>query len=395
MAEREQIWLDEDGNYYQKYGDGEVYRVVGAKTLEEARLDFFTEQIIHRNFGNVRLFLKFFSWLAISDNFAGNPEAYHTSLKAIVRTRQWPSLNHRWQLLHWHTPRTFVWRPPSNLCDPQWLAGDLLASITDTLSAKPYQPLSVPTPIRTQLGPEYVKQADFALETQLRIGDEEASIVQFGGRGTLRWTNASLESDTRVSVGLKANEDGSLVGEELNRFLSVLVWEHGVPVSKRSGPMIGVKRALPLILSPRSIFSLKVNASSPEWMGLALLGTTERLVLSMFREAVNSRSVFYAFLNYWKIIERVFSKEKPRYDWVDQAALGLTFERERVAEIAKKHARISKYLDSNCRNAVVHVFSKPFIDPDSGEDFLRLSLDLPVVRSLAKIAIRTIPAFAS
>ncbi len=81
--------------------------------------------------------------------------------------------------------------------------GDLLASITDTLSAKPYQPLSVPTPIGSELGPEYVKQADFALETQLRIGDEEASIVQFGGR-EFRWTNASLESDTRVSVGLKA-----------------------------------------------------------------------------------------------------------------------------------------------------------------------------------------------
>jgi hypothetical protein len=111
MAEREQIWLDEEGNYYQKYDDGEVYRVVSAKTLEEARLDFFTEQIV-RDFGNVRLFLKFFSWLAISDNFAGNPEAYHTSLKAMVQDRQWPSLNHRWQLLQWHTPRTFVWRPP-------------------------------------------------------------------------------------------------------------------------------------------------------------------------------------------------------------------------------------------------------------------------------------------
>jgi hypothetical protein len=268
--------------------------------------------------------------------------------------------------------------------------------MTDTLSARPYQPLSVPTPIGSELGPEYIRQADFALETSLRIGDEEATIVQFGGR-EFRWINASLESETRVSLGLKAKEDGSLAGEELNRFLSVLAWEHGVPISRKNGPAIGAKRALPLILSPRSIFSLKVDAANSGWMKLDSLDPTEKLVLSMFREALNSRSVFYAFLNYWKIIERVFSKQKPRYDWVDQAALRLKFplERERVAEIAKTHARISEYLDSNCRDAVVHVFSKPYIDPDSSEDFVRLSLDLPVVKGLAKLAIKTLPAFTS
>jgi hypothetical protein len=69
-------------------------------------------------------------------------------------------------------------------------------------------------------------------------------------------------------------------------------------------------------------------------------------------------------------------------------------ERERVATILQNNPRISVYLDNNCRNAVAHVFHQPFVDPDSSEDFVRLSLDLPIARSLAKMAMRTLPAFS-
>ena len=237
-------------------------------------------------------------------------------------------------------------------------------------------------------------RADFALDTHLHIGEEEAILLQFGGR-EFRWINASLESDTRVSVGLKAGEDRFPAEEELNRFLSVLAWEHGTPISKKDGPYVGRRRELPFVISPRSIFSLKIDPSYPIRLKLDLIGEKERLVLSIFREAVNARSVFYSFLNYWKIIEVVFPNPKSRrLDWVDRAAATLGAERERVAAILLNDPRISVYLDNNCRNAVAHVFHKPFVDPDSSEDFVRLSLDLPIARSLAKMAMRTLPAFS-
>ena len=103
--------------------------------------------------------------------------------------------------------------------------------------------------------------------------------------------------------------------------------------------------------------------------------------------------MFYSFLNYWKVIEVVFKKKQARFSWVDNEASHLRHESQRVAEIGKTNSSIAEYLDSNCRNAIVHVFRKPFVDPDSSDDFARLSLDLPIVRALAKNAIKTLPPF--
>jgi hypothetical protein len=392
LAERNQIWRSEDGNYYQKESDGTVYRVIGAQTIEETRLDFITDQVV-RQFGTIQMFLQFFSLLAIAQDFSEHPNAYHASMKALLQDREWPSLVHPWRLLQRHPVRTTIWRPPSNLCDPQWLAGDLLATLTDTLRIAPFEPARIPGGAERQLGPDYPRQADFTLDTHLRIGDEEAVVFQIGGRH-FRWINAALESDTRVSVGLRANEDAPVAEEELNRCLSLLVWEHGTAISKTGGPMVGNRRELPYIISPRSIFSLKIDRVIPIRTRLDLLGPRERLVLSMFREAVNARSVFYSFLNYWKVIEVIYANKDQRHDWVDVAAAGLTLERERIAKILTDNARLSTYLDYKGRSAVVHVFRKPFVDPDSSEDFVRLNLDLPIVRSLAKIAIKTLPAFS-
>jgi hypothetical protein len=93
------------------------------------------------------------------------------------------------------------------------------------------------------------------------------------------------------------------------------------------------------------------------------------------------------------VIEVVFKKKTARFAWVDHEASHLTLERQRIAEIGKTNSSIAEYLDSNCRNAIAHVFRKPFVDPDSSDDFVRLSLDLPIVRSLAKNAIKTLPPF--
>jgi hypothetical protein len=390
LGERDQIWRDEDGKYYRNEG-GVAYQVIGAQTLQETRLDFFTEQIA-RDFGTIRSFLQFFTLLAVADDYVAHRNHYPRSMKAIVQDRRWPSLSHRWSLMQWHPVRTVIWRPSSNLCDPQWLAGDLLSSITDTLEIEPFRAARVPDGGERQLGPEFVRQADYALETNLRIGEEDVVVLQFEGR-EFRWINASLESDTRVSVGLRRNEDWTVAGEGLNRLLSVMVWEHGTPIAITSGPISGVKRAPPLIISPRSIFSLKVEPAAQIHINFGLVGPTEKLLLSIYREAVNARSVFYEFLNYWKLLEVVFPQKDARFAWVNAEAARLPLELERITKILQQHPDLAVYLDYNCRSAVVHVFRKPFIDPDSNEDFVRLKLDVPIVRSLAKVAMRTLPAF--
>jgi len=88
LAERDQVWLGEDGNYFRKESDGTTYQVIGARTLEQARLDFLTEQIT-REFGVIRMFLQFFSWLMIAHDFVEHGDSYHNSMKAVVQDRQW------------------------------------------------------------------------------------------------------------------------------------------------------------------------------------------------------------------------------------------------------------------------------------------------------------------
>jgi hypothetical protein len=139
--------------------------------------------------------------------------------------------------------------------------------------------------------------------------------------------------------------------------------------------------------------SIEVEAAAQINVDFALVGPTEKLLLSIYREAVNARSVFYEFLNYWKILEVIFPRKDTRLAWVNAEAARLPLGRERVANILQQHPNLAVYLDYNCRSAVVHVFRKPFIDPDSNEDFVRLKLDVPIVRSLAKVAMRTLPAF--
>jgi hypothetical protein len=394
LAQHNNVWRGEDGEYYQTAADGQtVYKVTGARTLAETRLDFLTEQVT-REFGTVRHFLNFFALIAIAEDYSEHTALYPRSMKAILMDRQWPSIEHKWRLLQYYASRTVVWRPFSNLCDPQWLAGDLLGCITDTLLKDPFPPARVPAGCENLLGADYDRQADFAMDTNLRIGKEESIILMFRGR-EFRWINASLESDTRISVGLRAGEDMSVAEQELNRFLSIIAWSHGATIAKKSGPIGAAKRTLPAIISPRSIFSHIVE---PRYLFGRIdplqIGPTEELILAKFREALNARSVFYAFLNYWNIIELIFPKQKVRFDWIDKEAAASRTHQKRVSEIQTADPEgVAHYLDYSCRSAVVHVFRQPFVDPDSGADFIRLRKDLDVVISLAKAAIDSLPAF--
>jgi hypothetical protein len=394
LAQHHGVWRGDDGEYYQDASDGKtIYKVTGARTLAETRLDFLTEQLA-REFGTVRHFLNFFSLIAIAEDYSEHTAMYPRSLKAILIDRQWPSIEHKWRLLQYHPSRTVVWRPFSNVCDPQWLAGDLLGGITDTFLKDPFPPTRVPEGSENLLGAEYERQADFAMDTNLRIGKEESIILTFRGR-EFRWINASLESDTRISVGLRVGEDMSIAEQELNRFLSIIAWSHGATIAKKSGPIVTAKRSLPAIISPRSIFA---HIIEPRYLFSRIdpvqIGPKEELILAKFREALNARSVFYAFLNYWNIIEAIFPKQKVRFDWVDKEAAASKRHQKRVAEIqAADSEGVAHYLDYSCRSAVVHVFRQPFVDPDSGDDFMRLRKDLEVVISLAKAAIDTLPAF--
>ncbi len=114
----------------------------------------------------------------------------------------------------------------------------------------------------------------------------------------------------------------------------------------------------------------------------------KELALSLYKEGLNSESVFYKFFNFWKVIEVVISEKKARYRWINETVLNLRIENQRVAELKADHNDIAEYLDHNCRNAIGHVFKEPYIDPDKIEDNTRISKDVRLVEELARIAIK-------
>jgi hypothetical protein len=83
IAEEQQVFQGEDGNYHYRDADGEPVQIVGAETTQETRLDFILSQLLVRT-GFLRQFLGLFSLFAIADDFERNRAHYHTLIKAVL-----------------------------------------------------------------------------------------------------------------------------------------------------------------------------------------------------------------------------------------------------------------------------------------------------------------------
>ena len=383
-AERRNVFKGEDGNYYFNDHDGTLVQIIGAKTTPETRLDFITDQVL-RSYGCFHQVFNVFSALAIAHEFRRDPSLFPLSMKAVFVEPRFRDTSHRWQLMQYQRTRSIRWRPVSNFCDPDWLAGDLLARITDTLDRNLWQE----TIERQRNEPNCLDedcpcQLDYVLDSNLKIGTEEQIYFPFEGR-TFRWINGTAETKAVISIGVKNINDHRTEDELLNRLLSVLVWEHGQPIVKESG-VGGPRRPIPLIWGPRMSIGLQVD---PRYLFRDTGGYSEErwLALALFKEGFNSRSVFYRFLNFWKIVELAIKDKNARWAWINTKAPHLGLQRERVQEIVKTNPNIAEYLDYSGRCAIAHIFRDPIINPDDRDDYIRISQDVRVVEDLARAAV--------
>jgi hypothetical protein len=313
-AEERGVFKGKDGNYYYHDLDGTLIQIIGARTTPETQLDFITDQVL-RNYGCLRQIFNAFSAFAIGYEFARDSSVFPRSMKAALVEPKFRATSHQWQLMHYQRTRSVRWRPLSNFCDPEWLAADLLARITDTLDRNLWQERVEKQPDHpNRLDDDCPWQMDYVLDSALAIGAEEQIYFQFESR-TFRWINGTPETKAIISVGTKDLQDHRAEDESLNRLLSVLVWEHRQSVVKEGG-VGGARRAIPLIWGPRMTFGVQVD---PQYL-FRQAGTYSQerwLALALFKEGVNSRSVFYRFLNFWKILELAIKDKKTRWAWIN------------------------------------------------------------------------------
>jgi hypothetical protein len=113
--------------------------------------------------------------------------------------------------------RSIRWRPLCNFCDPDWLAGDLLARITDTIDQNSWQERvdkQQGRPNRLDEGCAW--QLDYVLDSNLAIGKEEEVYFTFEGR-IFRWINGTPEAKAIISIGVKNLNEHRAEDESLNR----------------------------------------------------------------------------------------------------------------------------------------------------------------------------------
>lgn len=104
-AERDQIFRGEDGNYYYHDEEGILIQVIGGRTLDETRLDFITDQLVH-SYGILHQFIALFSLFAIADDYARNTPRYPRSMRAVLPEQDFTRIFHRWHFTFIERTRT-------------------------------------------------------------------------------------------------------------------------------------------------------------------------------------------------------------------------------------------------------------------------------------------------
>jgi hypothetical protein len=306
-------------------------------------------------------------------------------MKAVLVEPKFNDTSHRWRLMQFERTRSIRWRPLSNFCGPDWLAGDVLARITDTLDRNLWQSkVEKQKDYLNSLEDDCAWQLDYVLDSNLAIGKEEQTYFPFEGR-TFRWVNGTAETKATISIGVKNLKDHRTEDESLNRLLSVLVWEHGQSIVKEGG-VGGARRSVPLIWGPRMASGVEID---PQYLFRkpATYSDERWLALALFKEGVNSHSVFYKFVNFWKIVEKAIKDKDARWAWISTKGPQLGLHRGRLDEIMKKNSNLAKYLYDSGRCSILHVRHHPIVNPDDYDDYVRISEDARIVQDLARAAV--------
>lgn len=387
-AEEKVISRGPDGFYYTELEDGAVVRIHGAKMSDEVRLDYIHDSTL-RSYGRVRQILDTFSLFAVSEDFQEHSDAYPASLRIVLGDKEWYRGRFPWHRMEHGIMRSSHWRPYNNLCDPEWLAEDLMARIVTTSDGGSWGDMVTRYKDRpNQLDADCDHQLDSIVDTDLWIGDQDEVYFKFEGR-TFRWINGTPQSSAILSIGTKGSDPYHRDEyRALNRLISTLVWLSGARIVLGHG-VGGRKRALPMTWAPRLSGGTKLPMDIVQ--GIPFAGKTEAdgLALSLFKEGKNANSVFYEYFNYWKVIEVAIPNKDRRWNWINTNAPTVVTPEDLPTDLGVAKS-IAEYLDYYCRSAIAHVFRKPYINPDEIDDSRRISKHTFLVEQLAQRAMRDV-----
>jgi hypothetical protein len=248
--------------------------------------------------------------------------------------------------------------------------------------------------------PPYVKMgsADEAQEYAARHGHWTVANV----RQSIGWTQKPVTIEHAGEKFLLLPEDDgyfpavAMLGElEASRraileFVSALSWSSSGSVAVEY--WTGGSR---LFRAGKRVIGGQVRAMTFKVSYLPAPNTADqKLALALFHEgsALIRTHAAYSFLSFYKIINMVSGRRGDEQErWINQHAPAMKHHRskQRLEELLKRGEDIGRYLYQSCRCAIAHAGDprNPVIDPHNPEDERRLRADLPVIITLAEIAI--------
>lgn len=119
----------------------------------------------------------------------------------------------------------------------------------------------------------------------------------------------------------------------------------------------------------------------------------ERLALALMREGRGLNHPAYSFLSFYRVLEAVLPNGRERGPWIKAHIDELEDHSARKAVEALRSTKVADlgdHLYKSGRQAIAHAGGHPIIDPDDPQDERRLIAELPIMQSLASLAIEKV-----
>jgi len=224
------------------------------------------------------------------------------------------------------------------------------------------------------------------VEAEFEWPEVDKAIDYSGDTFVLRPPTADAAAD--IQLGYYKDEEGTPPFVRVSRFLSVLSWWWREPAriglcaaTTARAMRIGNRDISPPRLTPH--FDLRAQLP-------VLTDDDSKLALALYREAIGVRNVSYEFLDYFRILNIGRPNSDKQISWINTTLPDLTDHRalERLSALQKGGMdKVGEYLYGSGRCAVAHAAGEPIIDPDGGDNYVRLQRDLPIARALAEFRI--------
>lgn len=296
------VQRDKNGDYFFIDEEGNKCNIIGQKTLNEEKLDSFVSSAV-QSFGVINAIIRFVALFFISNDYKKNKKQYRQNWVCYMPEQKTDTsfLHWRWSLSNVLTERKISWRPYTTLCDPDWMASELISAYTKKIGID----------FDIQLKPEdsaesnfnkyfkgYKYQIEIVLDSNILFGPENTEEYFSYKSITVRWINGNENMFPMMIVPVKSMDKRDEIMNVVREFITQLVIEHGRKIQMlytgggraRFAPIIHASTRKNVIISTPSFKPLKLSSRKRKKAG------------ALYKESINTDNIYIEFTHLFNIV---------------------------------------------------------------------------------------------